>query len=340
MRVFDRTGERRNRRKARLKFVLMRIGVEEFRRLVREELASMPAADSAAFARPDLSREEGPPVQLGSADGTPPGEGYELWREVNVLPQRQDGYHAVQVSLPTGAITAEQFAELASICHRFCGGPPRTTIEQNLLLRWVPEADLAALHRSLVAAGLARPTAGTILDPVACPGAETCMSAITNSKALARAVIEEFSQDGYLHDPLARRARIKLGGCPNACGHHHVADLGLHGCALHVGERLLPAYQLLIGGGDGARLAQPVMKIPARRVPAALRALVDHYREARTAEEHLPDFVRRIGAQGVRDALAEYGRLPSFAEDPTAYVDWEGDKLFSLDERGEGECAV
>jgi sulfite reductase (ferredoxin) len=119
-----------------------------------------------------------------------------------------------------------------------------------------------------------------------------------------------------------------------------VADLGLYGCAIHVNGRLLPVYQLLVGGGDGAALAQPVMKIAAKRVPAALRALVDHYRQARQGEEPLRDFVRRVGPERLRQALGEFAHLPAFVEDPTAYVDWEGQKLFSLDERGEGECAV
>ena len=340
VRVFDRTGERKNRNKARLKFVLKRLGIEEFRRLVQQELAAMPPADSDAYARPDFSQVEGPPEYPEPAQAVPPGEGFELWRAVNVIPQKQADYYAVQISLPVGTITAEQFEALADTSRRFCGGWLRATIEQNLLLRWVREGDLPALHVALAKAELARPGAETILDPVACPGVETCRSGLTNSKALARAIIQEFSQDGYLQDPLLRAGRIKVSGCPNSCGHHHAADLGLYGCTLHVDGRLIPVYELLVGGGDGAVLAEPVMKIAARRVPAALRALMDHYRQARNRQEPLRDFLRRTTPGELREALAEYNHMPTFVEDPPAYVDWDGQKLFSLEERGEGECAV
>jgi sulfite reductase (ferredoxin) len=340
VRVFDRVGDRKKRVRARLKFVVMRRGIEEFRELVRQELASMPPASSGAYATPDLTLEEAPPAYPAAAAAERQADGFELWRTVNVVPQKQPACYAVQVALPAGAVTAEQFAALARIVRRFSSGPLRTTIEQNLLLRWVRGGNLVALHRALIDGGLAHPTAETLLDPVACPGTETCMSAITSGKGLARAIVAEFSQDGYLADPLARAARIKVSGCPNSCGQHYAGDIGLYGSAMHVDGRLIPAYQLLVGGGDGGALAEPVMRLAAKRVPQALRALVDHYRRVRTPGEPLRDYLRRVGPDGVREALAPYAHLPSFVEDPAAYVDWETDKLFSLDERGEGECSV
>ncbi len=340
VRVFDRTGERRNRNKARLKFVLWRLDVDEFRRLVKAELAAMPPPGADVYARPDLSLSEEEPAFVEAGFSTAPLDGFDVWRQANVLPQKQDGFYAVQVSLPAGAMSGEQFFALADIARRFGGGRVRTTIQQNLLLRWVREAELPAVHAALAAAGLDRPWAETLLDPVACPGAETCMSAITNSKALARALIEAFSLDGYLADPLVRPIRIKVSGCPNSCGHHHVADIGLYGCAVHVDGRLLPAYQVLVGGGDGAGLAQPLMKVPSRRVPAFLSALLDYYRRVRVEGEPFRSFVRRLGTDNLRTALREHATMPTFVQDPPAYVDWEAEKLFSLDERGEGECAV
>jgi sulfite reductase (ferredoxin) len=340
VRVFNRVGDRKTRVRSRLKFVLMRTGIDEFRPLVREELASMPPAGSAAYVTPDLALEESAPAYSAAAAGERPADGFALWRAVNVVPQKQTGYCTVQVAPVAGAVTAGQFAGLAEIVRRFSGGALRTTIEQNLLLRWVRESDLAALHRSLLDRELARPTAETLLDPVACPGTESCMSGITNGKGLARAIISEFSQDGYLADPLVRAASIKLSGCPNSCGQHYTADIGLYGCSMHVDGRLIPTYQLLVGGGNGDALAEPVMRLAAKSVPQALRALVDNYRSTREADEPLPRYLRRVGPDGVRAALAPYAQLPSFVEDPAAYVDWEMDKLFSLDERGEGECGI
>lgn len=339
IRVFNRTGERKNRNKARLKFVLARLGLEEFRRLVYQERSALPVVGNGAYPQPDLSLEEGPP-HYAQATASPAREGFPLWQETNVRPQKQAGYCVVQVALPVGKITADQFMALAEISRRYCGGSVRTTIGQNLLLRWVRQADLPGLHAALDAAGLARPGPETIIDPVACPGTETCMSALTHSKGLARALIEELGSDGHLLDPFVRAIRIKVSGCPNACGHHHAADIGLYGCALHVDGRLIPAYQLLVGGGDGDALARPVMRIAARRVPAAISALVNHYRQVREEGESFRQFVRRLGTDYLRQALADCGRMPTFVEDPPAYVDWEGDKLFSLEERGEGECAV
>ena len=339
VRAFAKVGDRKHRVRARLKFALMRIGIDEFRRRVDAELASMPAASSGAYAAPDPATADRRPA--GRADvARDPAEGFDLWRAVNVVPQRQNGYAAVQVAPPAGAVTAAQFEALAAIVRQYSGGALRTTIHQNLLLRWVRDGDLAGLHRALVDCGLARPTAETLLDPVVCPGTETCMSGITNGKGLARAIIDEFSRDGYLADPLVRAASIKLSGCPNSCGQHYTGDIGLYGCAMHVDGRLLPAYQLLIGGGNDEAIAAPVMRIAAKHVPEALRALVDGYRETRRPGESLPAYLRRAGPDGVRDALTEFADLPRFVEDPAAYVDWEMTSLFSLDERGEGECGI
>ena len=348
IRVFEREGGfpnllRKNRNKARLKFLLWKVGIEEFRRLVAEDLSQMPPAESDVYTRPDLSLTEGPPEHPQPPTPAQPRLGYEVWRRLNVYPQKQEGYHLAQVLLPMGKVTVEQLQDLAQIARRFAGGRSRTTPGQNLVLRWVREADLAALHAALLETGLAQPGAETILDPVACPGTDTCRTGITNAKALGRAVVHELSQDGYLEDPLARSIRIMIDGCPNACGQHWIGDIGLCGSTLHVEGRLIPTYDLMVGSGPGETgsfLAQRVMRIGAKRAPEAVIELLRYYREARQGAEPFRAFVGRVGPGAIREALGLYDALPAFHEDPMAYVDWETQKLFSLDERGEGECAV
>ena len=137
--------------------------------------------------------------------------------------------------------------------------------------------------------------------------------------------------------------RIKISGCPNSCGHHHIADIGFYGNAVRSGERMVPAFSMLLAGkGDGpdARIAQHVMKISTKRIPEAVTTLVEHYKEDRSDGEPFGDWALRVGKQHVREVLADYAEMPKYEEDPMAYVDWGATKLFSLDEMGEGECAV
>jgi ferredoxin-nitrite reductase/sulfite reductase (ferredoxin) len=333
IRVFQRTGDRQRRQKARLKFVLERLGIDAFRELVKEDRDSMP---DSGYAVPRADLEETPTVPDDAVAVSVPSPEYEGWREVCVNPQKQAGFVAVAVALPVGRITAAQLRALAVIVPSF-GLRLRTSIEQNLVLRWAREEDLPALHAALSQQGLGRPIAGTLLDPVACPGAETCASAITNGKAMARALTDHLEQGDLFEDAAARGIRVKISGCPNACGHHPVADIGLYGGALHVDGHLLPIYHVLVNN-DG--FAQLLARVPARRVPQAVSALVDHYQSRRFAEEPFRSFARRVGRAALCAVVAPYLQPPTFLEDPGAFFDWEAGRPFSLDERGEGECAV
>jgi sulfite reductase beta subunit-like hemoprotein len=345
LRVFDRLGERRNRNRARIKFLVARLGIEEFRRLVREELQAMPPAESGFYRSPDFAFEEKPthPPATSGAAARAPAEGFEAWRATNAMPQRQEGYYLAYVTLPLGDLTVEQMRALAGVARRYTGGRIRTAAGQNMVLRWVHEVDLPALHADLVAAGLGEAGAGTLSDVMACPGTDTCGLGITSSKGLTRTLRETIlNGDGLYADPLVRQIRIKISGCPNSCGHHHIADIGFYGCAVHSNGRLVPAFHLLVGGrgsGEGV-IGQPVMKIAARRIPEALACLISHYLEHRRVGEPFAEYVRRVSVSHVREVLADFREMPAFTEDPMAFVDWGASKLFSLDERGEGECAV
>ena len=346
LRLFDRMGERRNRNKARIKFLVARVGIEEFRRLVKEELAQMPPAGDGAYRQPDFSLlEEAPthrPATSLAGNGGAPAPGFEAWKATNALPQKHAGYYMVYVTLPIGDITVAQMRALAEMARRYGGGRLRTANNQNMVLRWVHADDLPALYSDLLEAGLAEDGALTLSDVMTCPGTDTCSLGITSSKGLGRALRDKIRENGTLSDPLVRQIRIKISGCPNSCGHHHIADIGFYGSSVHKNGRLVPAFHMMVGGsgsGEGA-IAKSVMRIAARYVPDAVMRLIEHYQSDRREGEIFRDYVRRVGAGYLKELLDEYREMPEFERDPTAFVDWGAAKLFDLEGMGEGECAV
>ena len=348
IRVFDRLGERKNRNKARIKFVVKKLGIEEFRRVVQEELAGMPPAEEGQYLEPDWSfLEEGahPSAASLGQNGHEPKPGFEAWKRTNAIPQAQTGFSMVYVLLPIGDLNVEQFHALADCSRKYAGGRIRTAVNQNMVLRWVHEDDLPLLHAELIEAGLAEDGALTMSDVMTCPGADTCSLGVTSSKGLGTAIRDQlFAQNGHLKDdPLVEQIRIKISGCPNSCGHHHVADIGFYGNAVRSGERMVPAFSMLIAGkaeGLDARIGKHVMKVAAKRIPEAVMTLIGHYQQDRSEGEPFADWALRVGNDHIREVLADYKAMPVYNEDPMAFVDWGANKLFSLEDMGEGECAV
>jgi sulfite reductase beta subunit-like hemoprotein len=348
LRVFDRLGERRNRNKARIKFLVKKVGIEEFRRLVQAELAALPPATNGTYREPDwsfLEEATHPSAASQGTNGHQPQPGFEAWKRTNALPQAQPGFSMVYVLAPIGDLTVAQFHALAEMSRTYAGGRLRTAVNQNMVLRWVHDEDLPALHADLVRAGLAEDGVLTLTDVMTCPGADTCSLGVTSSKGLGTAIRDELiAKNGHLKsDPLVEQIRIKISGCPNSCGHHHIADIGFYGNAVRSGERHVPAFSMLIAGkGDGpdARIATHVMKIAAKRIPEAVTYLIEHYKEHRNDGEPFGDWAMRVGTAYIKDVMAPYKDMPTFEEDPMAFVDWGAFKLFSLDDMGEGECAV
>ena len=347
IRVWDRLGERRNKNKARLKFLIAKLGIDEFKRLYEAELATLPPAFDEQYREPDFTLLEEEPAagSWASRNGGPtaPREGFAAWRRTNALRQKQSGWHTVYVLLPIGDVRADQMHTLAEIARKYANGHVRTAATQNFVLRWVHEDDLPALHGELVDLGLAEDGALTITDVMTCPGADTCSIGVTSSKGLGTELRERIrAANGKYADPLLNDLKIKISGCPNSCGQHHIGDIGFYGMAIRSGERQLPAFQLLLGGsgqGDG-RLGKLIMKLPAKYVPDALDRLIDSYVAEREDGEKLGAWSDRVGKAHVQELLAEYKVVPQFTQDPMAYVDWGQSKLFTLDDMGEGECAV
>jgi len=347
IRVWDRLGERRNKNKARIKFLVAKIGIEEFRRLYELELATLPPATAEQYREPDFTLVEEAPAYgswASRSDGVQPArDGFEVWRRTNIVRQKQQPYHTAYVLLPIGDVTADQMHALAEIARKYGGGHIRTTATQNFVLRWVHEDDLTAVHGALADIGLAEDHAMTISDVMTCPGADTCAIGVTSSKGLGTELRQRIlAGNGKYRDPLVNDIKIRVSGCPNSCGQHHVADIGFYGMAIRSGERQIPAFQLLLGGraqGEG-KLAKLTMKIPARYAPDAAEKLIATYVSERSDGERFGAWHARVGTPHVQEVLAEYRVVPDFTKDPMAYVDWGQSKFFTLDDMGEGECAV
>lgn len=349
IKVWDRLGERRNKNKARIKFLVAKLGIEEFRRLYKLELETLPPSSDQRYREPDFTLLEEPPAfgSWASRNGgpAPKREGFDVWRRTNAIRQKQPGYNTVYVLLPIGDVTSDQMHALAEIARKYAGGHIRTAASQNFVLRWVHDDDLTAVHSELVDIGLAEDHAMTISDVITCPGADTCSIGVTSSKGLGTEIRNRLlAGNGRYHDdPLVNDIKIKISGCPNSCGQHHIADIGFYGMAIRMGERQVPAFQLMLGGNataDDARLAKVTMKVPARYIPDAVERLIGAYVKERSADERFSSWTARVGTPHVQELLAEYKVVPEFNQDPMAYVDWGQSKLFTLDDMGEGECAV
>lgn len=343
--VFHKGGERKNRNKARLKFLVAKLGIEEFRRQVHEEIEVL-RSDPYWFSRPLVVRrgEESPALPDG-----PPGDGgtspaFELWCSTNVVPQKQEGFCSVYITLPIGDINPKQLRAVASITRRFSGGNLRTTVEQNFLMRWVRRSDLWELYQALDEAGLSEPGAETMLDITACPGADTCILGITSSKSLALRLREMLSSNGPEPKALPEEFRdlsIKVSGCPNSCGQHHVANIGFFGSSQRVGSNVVPNYHLFLGGQKSENansFGLATLKVPAKNIPATVEHLVGRYRDERSDGESFNEWAERVGKKGIRDGLAHLREVPDISEQPDFYVDWGEEEPFSVGV-GTGECA-
>lgn len=331
-RVFDKHGDREHRSKARLRFVLRRFGPEKFRELYREELRG--TADCRLQVA-DCRPAGGAPTDHLTTQ--PPNHLDRAWVAANVTAQKQEGLFAVRIPLPLGDIRAPALAALARFAAGAGDGLLRTTQEQCLLLLGIPGSDLARVYealRSIDPALAAAPPARC----VACAGAATCRLGVCLSRGLAAAIERALAEQAPLFpDP------IRISGCPNSCGQHSVAWLGLHGGTKRVEGRLVPVYSLFAAGRTeegNAVLGQPVGKVPARAVPALLQAFWKAAGPERRDGETAAAFMERWGADALRALAAQYEAVPPYEEAPEFFRDFGRGDDFSLAGRGPGECAA
>ena len=342
---------RKNRMMARLKVLIDKIGLDEFRQMVDAELANIGPIDcKPLMVAEDIQRED-PPAQPASTNGVPGTPEYQRWLDTNVVAQRQDGYNTIYVKTIRGDLTATQFRGLAEIVRRYTGGKIRTMQEQNLVLRWVPGGHLHEVWEALKALDLGEAGHSHINNIVSCPGTDSCKLGITASMGLAQALRTEMeSWNGLNEDAGVNDIRIKMSGCPNGCGLHHIANIGFHGGAVKgVDGQQIPAYELFLGGNYGDNRVEdsrigtrvPRVKIPAKLVPSVLKEIVTYYKDNRSNDgERFNDFLDRVGLEPLTSVAARAQEVGHESEGGgEMYFDWERTVQYVL-ERGEGECAV
>ena len=346
LRIFHRTDElRKNKMKARIKFYIARIGIDEFRREVDEELKQEWAQKSFDPAPLLFIEDESlsAPSLGGDWQGSVSSDDFRQWESSNVVDQKQSGYKVAHVKIPQGDVSSEQFHQLANFSRKYAGGRARITHQQNLAFRWVPEAALYSLWQDLQNAGFGDAGVHEITDVVSCPGTDSCKLGITSSMGLGRALIDKI-ESMNVTDPLTKQMHVKMSGCPNGCGQHHIADIGFHGAAAKAPGGQVPAYELFLGGSydeADARIGLRVKtKVPAKRVPQALEKVVDFYETHRNDGELFKDFAARLGPAEFEPLLQEFKEVGELNRDTIQeYIDWDKTVKYKL-ERGEGECAV
>jgi sulfite reductase beta subunit-like hemoprotein len=347
-RIFNRQDWlRANRARARIKVFVDKYGIEELRRQVDEELEGDWVAERDFDPTPLLfedDEEANAPAPLPSY-ASPNGDGaeFERFRASNVQPQRQKGYSTVQVKVIRGDLTPEQFRGLAGIMRRYAGGYARTTIEQNLVLRWVRDESIYEVWRALADLDLGDAGADEINDVVSCPGTDSCKLGITSSMGLNHAIRERIESMG-IEDPLTKRIHIKMSGCPNGCGQHHIANIGFYGASIKAGEHTIPAYVAHIAGNyEGGNVVYGTrlkVRLPAKRVPDAVERWVRLYEAERADGELFNDFAERVGGVRFEDEVRDLALPIEFSlENMSHFIDWQRQEAFQVI-RGEGECAV
>jgi sulfite reductase beta subunit-like hemoprotein len=335
LRLFHALGNRENKARARLKYVLRKLGEPGFRDAYEKLRAEVDAEAMAELKLPDAPERQPHPVVEN--DGERP-DGFLAWRASSVVDQRGGELVAVYARLFLGDITSAQMRGLGQILRSFGDGTARFTVDQNVLIPWVRRGSLPALFAKLSAIGLARLDIHTARDVTSCPGAETCNLAVTASRQVADSIATRLDKEDAGGLAAMGDTIIKVSGCPNSCGQHHIANIGFHGAAKTIGDDTYPMYQLHLGGTvdeNGARFGRQVVKILARRVPEAVFLLMKLYEAERTEGETVAAFFGRVEAKRVTAALQPVLGPPT----PDDLTDIGETKGFEV-QIGAGECAA
>jgi sulfite reductase (ferredoxin) len=348
MRIFDRQEWlRSNRARARLKVFVDKYGIDELRRQVEEELRGEWVAERdfslehRLFLDDERESAPAPPTTYGSPNGDL--SEFERWRAANVRAQRQEGFVTVEAKVTRGDLTPEQLRGLATIVREHSGGYARTTVQQNIVLRWVHAESAYDVWRALSALDMGDAGSRAITDVVSCPGTDSCKLGITSSMGLNQAVQERIEAMD-ISDPLTRRIHVKISGCPNGCGQHHIASIGFTGASIKVGEHTIPAYIPHVGGvfeGGEIEFGQRLKaRLPSKRVPEAVERWLRHYESTREDGEEWGAFVARVGTPELEGLVKDLSLPVEFGlQTMGQFIDWNRDVPFEVI-RGEGECAV
>ena len=345
-RIFDRQDWLRvNRARARIKVLVDKVGIDEVRRMVDEERQGDWVAQRDFTLQPFTHEEAQNAPAVPALASSPNGDRSEFDRFVqgNVTAQVQPGFSAITVKITRGDLTPEQFRGLGQIMREYTGGYARTTVQQNLVLRWVRNEALHDVWQRLLGLGLGEAGADEVTDVVSCPGTDSCKLGITASMGL-NAAVKARVEALAIEDPDARRIHIKMSGCPNGCSQHHIANIGFYGASIKVGGHTIPAYVAHLGGhyegGEVTMGTRLKVRLPAKRVPDAIERWIGLYLEQRDAGETFNAFATRVGAVTFEDLARDLAMPVDFGiETMNMFIDWNRNVPFEVI-RGEGECAV
>ena len=351
LRVFEQTGNRDNKLRARMKWVVDNLGFEEVQRRVLTVRKFLLGSSTWPGGIPMEVIEAGdsPAGRADLVDATAMGQGtpvvlrrpgaFERWEDSNVIRGAAKGTVSAIAHARLGDVTAEQFRGLAAIVREF-GVDVRVTNRQNFALRNLSEEQVPLVFDRLTALDMASPSAELVSDVVACPGADTCNLAVTQSRGLADAIEKELHAEGLAE---VGGLRINISGCPNSCGQHHVADIGFHGAERRAHGKSAPGYTMLLGGFVGeerVEFGERATRLPAKAAPQAVVQVVRQFNDERLAGESFRGWIERSGGIATLGAeLKKLDQFPTPEEGPDFYVDYDETGPYAA-EVGESECAV
>ena len=338
LRVFDRHGERSNRNKARMKFLVAKLGLDEVLRLIAEERV----ANRTKHFNIDRDTVELPQIpDKIDLEVVPISDQliYQRWLDTNVFEQKQHGFYGVYIKVTTGDIPTSKARKFIAAINGLVADEIRITINQGLLLKYVRKEALPVLFERLKDLDFVKPGFDSVSDITTCPGTDTCNLGISNSTELAR-VLEDLISEEFDELIENQDIKIKISGCMNSCGQHGLAHIGFHGSSLKAAGKVVPAAQVLLGGGtvgDGVgRAADKVIKVPSKRTKDVVRVILDHYSQNKNGDELFNDFYDRFGKDHFYQLLKPLADLSTLT--PDEFVDWGHEEIFET-AIGVGECA-
>ena len=363
IRLFDRLGNRDNMARNRMRYLVNEIGWEKFQKMVLKERAIVAMTvseftknlyqvnfdDSYVPLKKSTKYNNLPIVETNISTTS---NGYDRWLHTNVVPQKQENYFTIFITLGAGDITSSQLRSLALLIRKFSSESiARNTPQQNFAIRYIYNNDLPAVYKKLMAIGLANPGALTITSAVGCSGTTSCNLAITNSHRLAKEVQRTLLELGFDVDNDLRNSTIKISGCPNSCGQHEIATIGFFGGAARIENSMAPVYTMLFGGNgyEDGKLGKAIMRVPAKRVIDIIQKIIELYKTEKSSSETLDMWIDRIinsngsgnikNIDDIKTVLTPVTQLPPFEEDQELYQDYGNDIKF-VAKTARGECAA
>ena len=342
-RVYGRLGEKKIRGMARIKFLVAKLGIDEFKKLIVEERKILPQDSRWTSLIQDFLKESEEATQKASElkDGSYP-KGFVEWKKTNGYAQLQPGYSTVYVKVPLGDLTSTQLRGLADLSRKYGKDTIRTSVEQNLLFRWISNQDLPAIYEALGKLGLNEANANTISDITSCPGTDTCKLGISASRGLARELSRQLDAQMESMPQEVKDIKIKVSGCPNSCGQHPMCDIGFYGVSRKSGGFAVPHFQVVIGGewaNNGGTYGMAVAAVPSKRIPEAMKRLTDKYVNEHQKNETFQKFIARVGKVEIKTLLQDLTILPTHDVEPEMFTDWGDPREYTIGDIGKGECA-